>query len=182
MPDTCLVQFGANAVKTAAGPPPQIPAAIVSMPMMNLTRNDWQLVQGGRSCWEFRYRLVLSPPGPYDPLAAFQEAQRFGAPPYLQVPGTEPALTGLRQLEIAFDGGPVTALKLGEDGKRIIVRLWNVLDHPVSGSLKAPAGWTDAQACDALERPLHRLETRGSRVQFTAPAYGICTVGLAPSH
>ena len=87
-----------------------MPAAIVSMPMMNLTRNDRQLVQGGRSRWEFRYRLVLSPAGPYDPLAAFQEVQRFGAPSYLQVPGTEPALAGLRQLEIAFDGGPVTAL------------------------------------------------------------------------
>ena len=178
MPDTCLVQFGGGAVQAPGVSPSEIPAAIVSMPMMNLTRNDWQLVQGGRNCWEFRYRLVLAPAGAYEPLWALKEAQRFGTPTFLQVPGTEPALAGLRQLDISFDGGPVTALKVSEDGKRIIVRLWNVRERPASGSLKLPDGWTTAQACDALERPLAHLQVRDARAEFTLPGHTILAIGL----
>ena len=72
------------------------------------------------------------------PHCAVQEVQRFAVPMYLQVPGQQPAISELKQLGISFEGGPVTAVKLAEDKHRLIVRLWNVLDHSVSGSLEMP--------------------------------------------
>ena len=63
-PDACLVQFGGNLVQRPGMTAERIPAAIASMPMMNLTRNDKQFVQGGQRQWEFRYRLVIDGPGP----------------------------------------------------------------------------------------------------------------------
>ena len=110
--------------------------------------------------------------------APFRRRRRFGTPAYLQAPGVEPALPGLQKLDISFPGGPVTAVKMAEDGSGLIVRLWNVLDRSVPGSLKLPEGFRLAQACDALERPLKRLEIRGRQAFFDVPAHGIFTVAL----
>ena len=177
-PDACLVQFGADLIEKPEIAASRIRAAIISMPMMNLTRNDKQFVQGGQRRWQFRYRLVLLGRGPYDPLRCIQEAQRFGTPAFLQVPGTESALPAIRNLDISFEGGPVTAVKLAEDKSRLIVRLWNVLGQSMPGSLKLPEGYGSAEACDALERPRQPLDVRGTRTAFEVPAQGILTVAL----
>lgn len=177
-PDAPLVQFGAQWLQPSGTDPAILPAQISSLAMMNLTRNINQPSQGGQRRWEFRYRLVLSENPEYDPLAPFNEVQEFGTPPFLQTPGGELALPGLRALGIAFEGGPVTAFKVAEDGERLIVRLWNVQDRPVTGSLKLPAGWTGAENCDALERPLAPLRSEDGKVEFTAPARELCTIAF----
>jgi hypothetical protein len=175
--DAPLVQFGARAVQVDGVRVETVPAALVSMPMMNLTRNDRQFGQGGERRWRFRYRLILTG-GQVDPLRPLSEAQRFGVPPYLCAPGTAPWLPEFAALDVAFDGGPVTALKVGEDGQRLILRLWNVRDRPVKGMLRLPAGFVRAQRCDALERPLDDLPVTRGRVAFAAQAYSLLTIAL----
>jgi alpha-mannosidase len=149
----------------------------MSMPMMNLTRNDWQFGQEGQRRWRFRYRLVLAERND-DPLWPIREAHHFGVSPYLVVPEEAPALPELAGLEVDFDGGPVTALKLSEDGQRLILRLWNVLDRPVDGTVRLLDGFVRAQRCDALERPLSDLPLAERRTPFTANAYDIITIAL----
>ena len=175
-PDALLVQFGEAAVVREGVPAAPMTTNITSMPMMNLTRNDWQFNQGGQRRWRFRYRLVLS--GAYDPLQPIREAQQFGVPPYLQVPGGKPTVASLGTLDVDFGGGPVTTLKVAEDGARLILRLWNTLDRPISGSVKLPDGFVAAEVCDALERSQHKLAIRERRANFTAASQSIVTLGL----
>ena len=176
-PDAFLVQFGPDAVRAPSYRVVNTSAMVTSMPLMNLTRNDRQFGQGGQREWTFRYRLIRTG-GRYDPRRAFRESQRFGAPPFLQVPGGKPSVKGLEALDIAFDGGPVTAFKLAEDGKRLILRLWNVLDRPVEGSAKLPQGFTRADRCDALERRRAPLPVKRGRVTFDADAQDIVTIAF----
>jgi len=176
-PDTLLQQFGAGAVRAPDYRTSDIPAQITSLPMMNLTGNDWQFGQAGQRQWTYRYRVVLVD-GERDPIRPFQEAQRFATPPFLQVPGQSPAVPGLAALEIEFTGGPLLAFKLAEDRKRLILRFWNVLDRPANGSLKLPKGWTRAERCDALERPHNPLTVAEGRANFAADANGILTVAF----
>jgi len=176
-PDAPLIQFGPGVVTLPGVCAMQIPAQIVSMPLMNLTRNDWQLGQGGQRRWSFRYRLVLSAQG-YEPLGCIREAQRFGTPPFLQVPEDGSSVPGLDVLEVRFDGGPVIAVKVAEDGERLIVRLWNLLNRVAKGSLRLPMGFAYAQCCDALERPIDSLVVEQGCVQFGVDGRGIMTVAL----
>jgi alpha-mannosidase len=145
--------------------------------MMNLTGNDHQFGQAGQREWTFRYRLVLAD-GPWDPVRPFQEAQRFGTPPFLQVPGHAPVVPGLESLGVAFSGGPLTAAKVAEDGKRLVLRVWNVLDRPADVSFKLPDGSTRAEVCDALERPVSPLTTTSGHVNWPVPPCGIATIAV----
>lgn len=176
-PDTLLLRFGPNAVRAADGSTSDVPSLITSMPMMNLTGNDWQFGQGGWHEWSFSYRIVLLD-GEFDPVRAIQEAQEFGTPPFLHVPGQSPALSGLEALDIDFDSGPLTAFKIAEDNRRLILRFWNVVNRTAYGSLKLPPGWAQAEICDALERPRKKLDAVDGRVRFSAGPLGILTVAL----
>ncbi len=182
-PDAPLVQFGASSIQAANVPVEQIPAALLSMPMMNLTRNDWQFAQGGLRRWRFRYRLILvehatGRADAYTPLQPIHAAQQFGAPPYLQVPGQTPVLPGSEKLGLSFAGGPVITFKVAEDGARLIVRLWNVLEYPVEGMLTLPSGYTHAQRCNALEQAQEELPAQQGKVTFEVGAQTVATLAL----
>ncbi len=172
-PDAPLVLWG-EVASPIVGP---LPAGIVSMPMMNLTRNDHQFYQGGRSEWTFRYRLALER-GAFDPLRALAYAQGAGDPPFLWLPGATPLNPAVEVLEIAFPGGPLLACKAADDGRGLVLRFWNVLDAPCRGSLRLPDGLTCAERCDALERPLGPLPVAAGRARFEAPGRGLVTVVL----
>ena len=176
-PDAPLVQFGPDAVQSPRFRADRISTQIASMPLMNLTRNDHQFGQGGQRQWTFRYRLILAP-GRWQPLRPFREAQRFGTPPFLQIPGQKPTVPGLEKLEVDFAGGPVTAFKIAEDGKRLILRLWNLLDRPISGSTRIPSDYTRAETCDGLERRLGELPVERHRVDFTVAARALLTLSF----
>ena len=176
-PDTLLLEFGPKAVRAPGYKIDGVPAQITSMPMMNLTRNDWQFGQAGQRDWTFRYRIVLSD-GSWDPLRPFVEAQQFGTSPFLHVSGTDPAVPGFELLEIDFAGGPVLAFKIAEDRRRFVLRVWNVRRERCAGSLKLPEGFARAEACDALERPKRSLEVSEGRVHFSADARAILTIAL----
>ena len=188
LPDAPLVQFGEEVDRAIAHMRPDqarsgsLPAAIASVPMLNLTRNDWQFNQGGARAWTFRYRLVLQD-GAFDPLQTLADVQSFAVPPYLQVPGSVPALPGLSEWQIDFAGGPVVALKVAEDGERLVIRLWNVLEQPVTGSLLPPTGYTRFEICDALERAQSEASVCDGRVSFTVEGQSIATLafGQGPS-
>jgi len=169
-PDSLLLRFGSNPFETLA--------QITSMPMMNLTGNDWQFGQGGWNEWVFRYRIVLLNDN-FDPVRVFQEAQQFATPPYLQAPGQSPALSDMEALEIDFSGGPLLAFKVAEDSQRLILRFWNVVDRVIQGSLKLPSGWSRAEICDALERSVKPLEATEGIIRFDANPSEILTIGLA---
>jgi hypothetical protein len=169
-PDTLLLRFGHKASN--------IPTKITSMPMMNLTGNDWQFGQGGWNEWTFRYRIVLLNEK-FDPLRVVQEAQQFATPPFLQTPGQSPAVSGLEALDIDFSGGPLIAFKVAEDNQRLILRFWNVLNRPIQGSLKSITGWPKAEICDALERSGKSLNTSEGRVRFSIGPLEILTIALA---
>ena len=172
-PDSLLLRFGSN--------PSETPAQIASMPMMNLTGNDWQFGQGGWNEWTFRYRIVLLNEN-FDPARIVQEAQQFASPPFLQVPGQSPALAGLEALEIDFSGGPLLAFKVAEDNRRLILRFWNSLDRVIQGSLKLPPGWSRAEVCDALERSGKPLDTTEGIIRFNANPLEILTIALTKRH
>ena len=178
-PAAPLIPFGPDAVQSSGIRNDHIPAQIASMPLMNLTRNDHQFGQGGQRRWTFRYRLILAP-GRWQPLRPFREAQRFGTPPFLQVPGQKPTVPDLEKLGVDFPGGPITAFKVAEDGKRLILRLWNVLDRPVVGSARLPVGYTRAEICDGLERRLSELSVERNRIDFTADARSLLTLAFRP--
>jgi hypothetical protein len=169
-PDSLLLRFGRNKSK--------IPAKITSMPMMNLTGNDWQFGQGGWNEWTFRYRIVLLNEK-FDPLRAIQEAQQFATPPFLHVQGQSPIISGLEALGIDFSGGPLLAFKVAQDNRRLILRFWNVLNRPIQGSLKQPPGWPGAEICDALERSMRPLDTTKGIIRFSAKPLEILTIALA---
>ena len=169
-PDTLLLRFGQNA--------PDNLTQITSMPMMNLTGNDWQFGQGGWNDWTFRYRIVLLDEK-FDPVRAVQEAQQFATPAFLQSPGQSPAVPGLAALDIDFSGGPLLAFKVGQDNRRMVLRFWNVLNRTAQGSLKQPPGWSQAEICDALERPMKPLDTAGDRIRFSVEPLEILTIALA---
>jgi hypothetical protein len=169
-PDTLLLRFGQNA--------PDNLTQITSMPMMNLTGNDWQFGQGGWNDWTFRYRIVLLDEK-FDPVRAVQEAQQFATPAFLQSPGQSPAVPGLAALDIDFSGGPLLAFKVAEDNRRMVLRFWNVLNRTAHGSLKQPPGWSQAEICDALERSMKPLDTAGDRIRFSVEPLEILTIALA---
>jgi hypothetical protein len=169
-PDSLLLRFGH---KTS-----NIPAKITSMPMMNLTGNDWQFGQGGWNEWMFRYRVVLLDEK-FDPVRVVREAQQFATPPFLQAPGQPPAVSGLEALDIDFSGGPLLAFKVAEDNQRLILRFWNVLNRTVRGSLKSPPDWSQAEICDALERSVKPLNFAEDRIRFSAGPLEILTIALA---
>lgn len=170
-PDSLLLRFGRDSS--------EIPAQMTSMAMMNLTGNDWQFGQGGWDEWVFRYRIVLLD-DEFDPVRAMREAQQFTTPPFLQVPGQSPAVSGLEALEIKFSGGPLLAFKAAEDNRRLILRFWNVLNRAIPGSLKLPPGWSRAEICDALERPGKPLDATDGIIRFNANPLEILTIALAP--
>jgi alpha-mannosidase len=177
-PDTHLLEFGADAIRAPGYECASISAQIASMPMMNLTGNDWQFGQAGRRDWTFRYRVVLCD-GAWDPMAPLVAAQQFGTPPFLQVPGVESCMPGLASLQIDFRGGPTLACKTAEDGERLVVRLWNVRNEACHGSLKLPPGFQRAERCDALERPQKgALQVSDGRVHFDASPRSIVTIAL----
>ena len=144
---------------------------------MNLTGNDWQFGQAGRRDWTFRYRIVLSE-GPWDPVAPLVAAPPFGTPPFLKVPGVDTCVPGLASLEVDFPGGPVLACKRAEDGRPLVLRLWNVRNETAGGSLKLPSGFKRADRCDALERPQEALQVSDGRVHFAIGARAIATIAL----
>ena len=90
-----------------------------------------------------------------------------------------PVISGLKEFDIEFPGGPLLAFKTAEDNQRLILRLWNVRNHAAQGSLKLPPGWTQAEKCDALERPVELLDVRENRIQFNAEPLGILTIALS---
>ncbi|MHC4486980.1 MAG: glycosyl hydrolase-related protein [Planctomycetota bacterium] len=169
-PDSLLLRFGRKASK--------IPAKIISMPMMNLTGNDWQFGQGGRNEWTFRYRIVLFNEK-FNSVRVVQEAQQFVTPPFLQVPGQPPVVSGLEALGIKFSGGPLLAFKIAEDNQRLILRFWNVLNRTVQGSLRLPPGWSRADICDALERTAKPLDAKKGTIRFSTEPLEILTIALA---
>ena len=176
-PDTLLWQFGPDAVCTSTKKAANASAQLTSMPMMNLTQGDRQIGQAGWRDWTFRYRIVLLDES-FDAVRAIQESQQFATPPFLQVPAQPPAIAGLAALDIDFPGGPLLAFKVAEDNQRMILRFWNVLDRKVRGSLKLPSGWTQAEICDALERPKKPIDAAGGRIQFNAEPLGILTIAI----
>jgi len=169
-PDSLLLRFNQNASN--------IPTQITSMPMMNLTGNDWQFGQGGWNEWMFRYRIVLLNEK-FDPVRAVQEAQQFATPPFLQVPGQSAVVSGLEALDINFSGGPLLAFKVAQDNQRLILRFWNVLNHSIQGTLKQPPGWSGAEICDALERSMQPLDATEGIIRFSAKPLEILTISLA---
>ena len=169
-PDSLLLRFGRNTSN--------IPTNIISMPMMNLTGNDWQFGQGGWNEWTFRYRIVLLNEK-FDPVRAVQEAQQFAIPPFLQVPGQSAVVSGLEPLDINFSGGPLIAFKVAQDNRRLILRFWNVLNRSIQGSLKQPPGWSGAEICDALERSIQPLDASEGIIRFSAKPLEILTISLA---
>lgn len=171
------MQFGCEAVAVIGANSSALPVQVVSMPMMNITRNDWQLGQGGVRRWRFRYRLVFLDE-PFDARQALREGQCFAVPPYLWVPGARPVPAGLEDLDIVFAGGPVLAFKVAEDGCRLILRLWNVVDQPQLGSLKLPKGYNGGQLCDALERPQCEWPVEDGRLLFEVKAGAVATLAF----
>ena len=142
------------------------------------TGNDWQFGQGGWNKWTFRYRIVLLDEK-FDPVRVVQEAQQFATPPFLQAPGQSPAVSGLEALDIDFSGGPLLAFKIAEDNRRLVLRFWNVLNRSIQGSLKLPSGWSQAEICDALERPMKPLDCAEDRIRFSAGPLEILTLAIA---
>ena len=181
-PDACLVQFGAGAIEK----PEMVAARIPSGNHFHADDEphaERQAVRSGRPAAvavPIPSRAAGTRPVRAAALCPGDAAVRHSRLSF-RCPASNQLLPAVRDLDISFEGGPVTAVKRAEDKSRLIVRLWNVLDQPVPGSLRLPEGYGTAEACDALERPLKSIDVRGTRAVFEVPAQGIMTVVLKRS-
>ncbi len=115
---------------------------------------------------------------PTNHFSRIPEAQQFGVPPDLQVPGGRPTRASLGILDVDFGGGSLTTVKVAEDGARLILRLWDVLDRLVSGSVNHLTALPPRRYAHALERPQQKPAIRERRATFTAASRSIGTLGL----
>jgi hypothetical protein len=176
-PDAYLFQRGGGSIRATGYDASELSCQIVSMPMMNLTRQDLQFRQGGRRSWKFRYRIVFDD-GPWNPANAIALVQHFATPPFLWTPGSGASVPEIEQLDIEFPGGPLIAAKPGIDGESLVLRFWNVLDRKVSGSVRLPDAYDGGEICDALERSIGNIYRSENRLSFNAHPRSIVTICL----
>jgi len=182
-PDAHLVQFGRAILgdPTADSDPRQ--PLVLSTVMHNITRNDSAVDQGGNTHFAFRY-ILTSHAGPFSSSAALRHGSEAGRPlvaawatggedaPLQQPSGslfsTEP------------DNIIVTGLKVAEDGRGWIARLWEPTGAPYPDTevtldvrgLGAGQAWR----CDLLERDGESLPVEDGRVRIAVPACGLRAV------
>ncbi|MCC6296156.1 MAG: hypothetical protein IT469_05565, partial [Pseudomonadales bacterium] len=72
----------------------------------------------------------------------------------------------------------VSTIKTAEQGRAVIVRVWNPTGRAVTGELRATFGFKRAALTDLLEQPTQRLAVRGRAVRFAAGPKKILTIRL----
>lgn len=117
------------------------------------------------------FRFLLRPHRDYDPAAAARLAHTAGQPLLpLAARGQQPPAAPA--LQLPGDGLLLTGLKPSDDGKALLLRLWNAAETPVQANM-APQGKekTQLHLSDISEHP--KVKITGP---VTVPAWGLVTV------
>jgi alpha-mannosidase len=72
----------------------------------------------------------------------------------------------------------LSAVKQAEDGKRLVIRLWNPTGQPIEASLQCFRPLRAAHSLTLAEEPGAKLRVRKGCVRFLAGAKQIVTLGL----
>ena len=79
---------------------------------------------------------------------------------------------------INISGACVSGIKMSEDGKLIIARLYNIKDKDADVTIEFAEKVSNAMFLDITERFVSRLVSDGNRVSVGIPAYSLRTVGV----
>ncbi len=130
----------------------------------------------GRHVFEY---AILPYAGRGHEVEAFLEAQRYHAPPIAT------ALQGVQMMEsqgqflqVEPPEMIVSAIKLAEEGKSLIVRLYNLSEKPVQGKLIIGFGVNQVVEANLQEEEFQILQLQGSQVAFQARGKEIKTFKL----
>ncbi len=139
--------------------------------------------QPGSQCLfplEFRYAL-LPHAGNWEAADVLSETYAFLLPLRVAQAGRSPDGTLPRTMSF-FDVEPailqLSALKQSEDGRRLIMRLWNPSEREVEGILRCFRRPRSAVAMTLAEEPIGRLPIRHMVVRFRAGPKRVVTLGL----
>jgi hypothetical protein len=182
-PSAHLVQFGQQVLRDpAADSQPRAPL-ILSLAMHNLTRNDHVLNQGGQRHFQFRYAVGVAD-GPFQADHAVRFAKSVAQPLVATwVLGSDDApLPFERYAFLSIEPGHLvaTGLKVAEDGRGWVLRLWECTGQPARANVDLSAfGAHEAWRCDLLERPLEQLAIQAGHVRFDVAAKGLAAVRFA---
>ena len=139
--------------------------------------------QPGSQCLipqEFRYALVPHA-GDWEQAGLLAETYSFLLPLRAaqvgrNTKGTLPRTLGFFQVKPGVL--QLSAVKRSEDGKRLVIRVWNPTDRCIGGSLQAFRPPRTAHTLTLAEDPIERLRIRKGNVLFTAGPKQIVTLGL----
>jgi alpha-mannosidase len=182
-PSAHLVQFGQQVLRDpAADSQPRAPL-ILSLAMHNLTRNDHVLNQGGQRHFQFRYAVGVAD-GPFQADHAVRFAKSVAQPLVATwVLGSDDApLPFERHAFLSIEPGHLiaTGLKVAEDGRGWVLRLWECTGQPARANVDLSAfGAHEAWRCDLLERPMEQLAIQAGHVRFDVAAKGLAAVRFA---
>ena len=94
-------------------------------------------------------------------------------------PGKLPSEKSFLELASNPEGAlEVVAVKRGEDGRSICVRVCNYIEEDAEGELRTPLKVVKAYLCDMAENPVEELEVSSGAVRFTVKGKGIATIKL----
>lgn len=139
--------------------------------------------QPGSQCLapqEFRYALMPHD-GDWESAGVATEAHAFLLPLRVGQAGRSPAGSLPRAISFfALEPGvlQLSAVKRAEDGKRLVIRLWNPTDRLIDASVRCFRPPRTAHSLTLAEEQGARLPVRKGCVRFTAGAKRIVTLGL----
>lgn len=139
--------------------------------------------QPGSECpgpQEFRYAL-LPHAGDWETAGLLAETYSFLLP--LRVGQSGRSLQGTLPRSLSFfevTGGilQVSSIKRSEDGKSVVLRLWNPLDRPVESGVRCYRKPVSAYSLTLAEERQEKLAVRKGLIKFTAGPRKIMTLGL----
>jgi alpha-mannosidase len=140
--------------------------------------------QPGSQCLgpqEFRYALAPHA-GDWDQAGLLAESEAFLLPLRVGQAGPNPKGTAPRSLGFLSLSAPelqLAALKRAEDGKSLVVRLWNPTGRAIEAALRVQPAPRRARLLTLAEEPREALKRRRGAVVFTAGPKQIVTIGLS---
>lgn len=176
-PDAYLFQFGEQVLNDPLGDSDPRSSLALSLALHNFTRNDHLVRQSGQEYFTFRYSLELGRPSTSQ--AAQFAAEYSQSLPRAWVTGEDNADLPLSDsmLSVTPENIIATGLKVAEDGKGWVLRLWECDGRETTVTVNAAKlGATRAWACNLLEEIQSPLMIRNGVFSTTIPARGLKAV------
>lgn len=109
--------------------------------------------------------------------ALAQEQERFVHPLYACANSAHPGILPASDSLLSVEGGAqVSAVKISEDGKGLILRLYSLKGQTSTAIIKLQRKVCEAAFTDVLEKERRELSVEGNTIRLQLPAYAVRTV------